>query len=215
MTVTQGIISWAIIAAMLAAGMPANPDAGDADTGTPDTGDIDTGDVESGESGADTGETDTGEPEYYDYHGYNFKIANLMSDDGTDWTVDELNGSIVNDAIYERNRRVEDMYNIYMTEIPATLDDVRGSVLSGEDEYDIVDLGISDLVRLATERMILTNLTSHSHTGTTSLWTVCNSAASTISSPERRICRPTMPRICSRTTSSSPRSMSSATSVSL
>ncbi len=150
MTVTQGIISWAIIAAMLAAGMPANPDAGDTDTGTPDTGDIDTGDVESGESGADTDE-----PEYYDYHGYNFKIANLMSDGGTDWTVDELNGNIVNDAIYARNRRVEDMYNIYMTEIPATLDDVRGSVLSGEDEYDIVDLGISDLVRLATERMIL------------------------------------------------------------
>ncbi len=155
MTVTQGIISWAIIAAMLAAGMPANPDAGDTDTGTPDTGDIDTGDVESGESGADTGETDTDEPEYYDYHGYNFRIANLMSDDGTDWTVDELNGNIVNDAIYARNRRVEDMYNIYMTEIPATLDDVRGSVLSGEDDFDIVDLGISDLVRLATERMIL------------------------------------------------------------
>lgn len=148
MTVTQGIISWAIIAAMLAAGMPANPDAGDTDTGTPDTGDIDTGDVESGESG-------DGELEYYDYHGYNFKIANLMSDGGTDWTVDELNGEVINDAIYERNRRVEDMYNIYMTEVSATLDDVRKSVLSGEDEYDIVDLGISDLVRLATERMIL------------------------------------------------------------
>lgn len=75
MTVTQGIISWAIIAAMLASGTPANPDAGDTDTGTPDTGDIDTGDVESGETGTD-------EPEYYDYHGYNFRIANLMSDGG-------------------------------------------------------------------------------------------------------------------------------------
>ena len=61
-----------------------------------------------------------------------------MSDGGTDWTVDELNGNIVNDAIYARNRRVEDMYNIYMTEVSATLDDVRKSVLSGEDEYDIV-----------------------------------------------------------------------------
>lgn len=148
MTVTQGIISWAIIAAMLAAATPANPDAGDTDTGTPDTGDIDTGDVESGESG-------DGELEYYDYHGYNFRIANLMSDGGTDWTVDELNGNIVNDAIYARNVRVEDMYNIYMTEVSATLDDVRKSVLSGEDEYDIVDLGISDLVRLAAEGMIL------------------------------------------------------------
>ena len=138
MTVTQGVISWAIIVAMLAAGMPANPDTDE--TTNPETG--------------DTTNPDAGAPEYYDYHGYNFKIANLMSDGGTDWTVDELNGNIVNDAIYARNRRVEDMYNIYMTEVFATLDDVRKSVLSGEDEYDIVDLGISDLVRLAAERMI-------------------------------------------------------------
>lgn len=138
MTVTQGVISWAIIVAMLAAGMPANPDTDE--TTNPETG--------------DTTNPDAGAPEYYDYHGYNFKIANLMSDGGTDWTVDELNGNIVNDAIYARNRRVEDMYNIYMTEVSATLDDVRKSVLSGEDEYDIVDLGISDLVRLAAERMI-------------------------------------------------------------
>ena len=143
MTVTQGIISWAIIAAMLAAGMPANPD-----TDEPDN-------TKTGETtNPDAGETGTDEPEYYDYHGYNFRIANLMSDVGTDWTVDEINGEVMNDAIFSRNVRVEDMYNIYMTEVSATLDDVRKSVLSGEDEYDIVDLGISDLVRLAAEGML-------------------------------------------------------------
>lgn len=148
MTVTQGIISWAIIAAMLAAGMPANPDAGDTDTGTPDTGDIDTGDVESGESGADTDE-----PEYYDYHGYNFRIANL-SPDGGRWTADEINGEVLNDALYKSRVWVEDMYNIFTTEFDLTSGDARRSVLSGEDDFDIVNLGISDLVRLATEGML-------------------------------------------------------------
>ena len=95
MTVTQGIISWAIIAAMLAAGMPANPD-----TDEPDN-------TKTGETtNPDAGETGTDEPEYYDYHGYNFRIANLMSDVGTDWTVDEINGEVMNDAIFSRNVRV-------------------------------------------------------------------------------------------------------------
>ena len=53
MTVTQGIISWAIIAAMLAAGMPVNPDTDEPDN--PETGET---------TNPDTGETDTDGPEY-------------------------------------------------------------------------------------------------------------------------------------------------------
>ena len=81
MTTVHGIISWAIIAAMLAA-------AGTPDTDTPD-------------ASAD----ERGDP--VDYNGVRFTIANAAPDElATTWTVVEEVGLILEDTIYKRTLKV-------------------------------------------------------------------------------------------------------------
>lgn len=54
----------------------------------------------------------------------------------------EENGDNVNDAVYRRNRRVEEMYNCVINEhaVRNPLDNLRNLVLAGEDLYDVVML---------------------------------------------------------------------------
>ena len=88
---------------------------------------------------------DPGLPEA-DYGGYEFRILNI--DEDTLWwaiaevDVFEQSGEVVNDAIYARNRNVEDRYNFTLREIrmgEAALNAaIKNSVNSGADEYDLV-----------------------------------------------------------------------------
>ena len=60
------------------------------------------------------------------------------------YALDEATGDIVDDAIYERNQRVEERFNCTITEYDPGLTDwqdhtnfIKTSVMAGEDEYDI------------------------------------------------------------------------------
>ena len=83
MTVTQGILSWAIITSMIAGGIgsqtPENPD-GSVDTPTIDNSVDDLPD--------------------FDFSGKEFRIFNgAAQNENSFWLVDELNGDVVNDAV--------------------------------------------------------------------------------------------------------------------
>ncbi len=129
MTTVHGIISWAIIAAMLAA-------AGTPDTDTPD-------------ASAD----ERGDP--VDYNGVRFTIANAAPDElATTWTVVEEVGLILEDTIYKRTLKVEERHNIAVEEIKSDVDGVRRNILAGERSGDIIDLGAVSAIDLARDGLL-------------------------------------------------------------
>lgn len=77
-----------------------------------------------------------------DFEGYEFTFlnGNVFS-----WftvssvTTDEQNGDTMNDAIYERNRKVEERYNITLSEIPSSSAqaDYLKSVQAGDNAFDV------------------------------------------------------------------------------
>ena len=85
-----------------------------------------------------------------DYGGYKFRILGYESFQGS-WKAAEIseiyaeeeNGDPINDAVYRRNRIVEELYNIEIALVPLSYGD-RGShsgialrpILAGEDAYD-------------------------------------------------------------------------------
>ncbi|MBO5220562.1 MAG: carbohydrate ABC transporter substrate-binding protein [Clostridia bacterium] len=80
-----------------------------------------------------------------DFGGYEFNILGL--DDPTNYiyvqmTAEEMNGDLINDTVFTRNQHVEEDLNIKLNYIGAKINDIaknaRASVLSGNDEYDIV-----------------------------------------------------------------------------
>ena len=88
------------------------------------------------------------------FDGYEFNVL-IRIVDNPDWTewrerdiyAEEENGDPVNDAVYRRNRAVEEKYNFVVKEIPAinNFDTVLSkAVKSGDDTYDIVCSGYKD-----------------------------------------------------------------------
>lgn len=114
------------------------------DTGAPS--DTTTGDSESvSDTTVETTEEriSTGlEPR--DFDGYVFRFSNpsnvTQSWNHMQLTVEEADGDTLNDAIYQRNRAVEERLNIRITEYESSVDksenDMKTSVLSGTDEFD-------------------------------------------------------------------------------
>ncbi len=114
------------------------------------------GDTDSTSAGADTG-NEVSEETTSQYTkddlpaGLNFsgKTINIASSDRSWWvdevTVKDLNGEIVNDAVYNRNLAVEARLNVVINNIKipyadsnsSTVDAVKKSVLSGSGDYDI------------------------------------------------------------------------------
>lgn len=81
-----------------------------------------------------------------DFGGYEFRILNVDKD-SLWWSLAEIdaaeqNGEVVNDAIYMRNRNIEEKYNFIVNEIrmSSSAQDaaLRNSVNSGTDDYDLV-----------------------------------------------------------------------------
>ena len=99
-------------------------------------------------SGGDTTVADDlAPPELPDenYEGYEFRILTRIEGWGIynneNIVVDEENGEILNDAIYTRNRNVEERFNIDMTQITTTKDidsEIKTVVMAGDDAYDLV-----------------------------------------------------------------------------
>jgi len=82
-------------------------------------------------------------PEGIDYGGYEFRVlvnevARFVWGD-VDVIAPEQNGEVINDAVYTRNRFVEETLNIVIkaTETAAVSGDLNKSVMAGEDAYDL------------------------------------------------------------------------------
>ena len=77
-----------------------------------------------------------------DGEGTDFRVLNSTTEWGfyTNLVLDEMTGDILDDAIYIRNRFIEDKFNINIKEIPvnidSTADQLRRSITAGDDEYD-------------------------------------------------------------------------------
>ena len=146
MTLTQGIINWAIVVGLIASGAISFDDIM---SGAYDPTAGDTGTSESGTSESGTAESDSP-----DYDGYAFNIADLTTDDANGWLV-ELNGEVMNDTLVERRRWVEERHNITIDTLVTTSGGLSNAILAGEDIYDLVDLNVSDFVPLAADNMFI------------------------------------------------------------
>jgi len=112
-------------------------------TATGDTTPSDT--TANSESGGGTDELAAPELPDKDYGGYEFKILTQINGWGIynneHFYIEEANGEVLNDAIFERNRRVEDQFGVVITEITSTnpSNDMATAVMAGDDAYDVVN----------------------------------------------------------------------------
>ena len=106
-------------------------------------------------------------PDGLDFGGETITIIIRDGDNGVktgncimEMTVDELNGELLNDAIYNRNLTVSERLNVTLdpyapydwTKYGQTLSEIRASVKAGEDRFDIIaGWNNSDLPSLALE----------------------------------------------------------------
>jgi len=122
-------------------------------------------------SSADTQESNTAEnqttqearikPDLPDvtFKGYEFKIMYRGPDSGV-WECKDVyseaeNGDAINDAVYLRNKTVEDRYNIKIKGIPASYNTIsaagiKKSVQAGSNDYDAIMLRQAELPALVT-----------------------------------------------------------------
>nr|MBQ4319435.1 hypothetical protein [Clostridia bacterium] len=122
---------------------------GAADSGTA------SGDPSLDTTSAASEETTEAEPvnpiEKQDYDGYEFKIFSASRDSDKPDSVDEIwteseNGDLLNDAIYKRNRSVEEAMNVKIAQAvemvrsaknPTMAEDVTNHLLSGDKVFEI------------------------------------------------------------------------------
>jgi len=101
---------------------------------------------------ANTAET---RPEYdlpeKDFGNYNFRIISRSEAANTHWwncdiSADTENGDPINDGVYQRNKKVEERYNIAITNIPDSAVGTKASrsIKSGSDDYDLIVIGLRD-----------------------------------------------------------------------
>ena len=119
---------------------------------------------ESNESGNSNEVEETAERVYpdlesRDFGGYEFSFLTRYWPTTVDWEewnhrdlfAEEVNGDIINDAVYNRNKKIEEKYNITITEVG--VDDfsgtVRKTVNAGDDIYDVVLPHLMEVAALA------------------------------------------------------------------
>lgn len=91
-----------------------------------------------------------------DYEGRTFTILTKSVEQFTDWGEKSIwteaeNGEAVNDAIYQRNRAIEEAYNIVIAEYQSknVVDDSQKSISAGDGAYDVVMPALGDSGTLA------------------------------------------------------------------
>ena len=120
---------------------------------------------------SDTGRAETAEgteagldytaPESADFNGYNFRIAIRDSRNKDHYVMipTEQNGEVINDAVFVRNSRVSESYNITISGVVDTDNDTAGkvktSVLAGDDYCDVALYGMRDHFTHAQEGYLL------------------------------------------------------------
>ena len=149
------IIPFLLLASMLAASCGGGPTVSD------DT--VDTSDSQPEETTAATRLTELGSKNF-ENRKFTIMDANDYPATNIIYPGDSLNGDIINDALYNRNAKIEDLYKIkieyvHMDPAKTGAEAVRQSVLAGDQAYDLINSTIlaSTLSPLSTEG-ILANL---------------------------------------------------------
>ena len=109
------------------------------------------------------------EPEYIypdeDFEGHEFVFLNqaLCSWANRLCVPEETTGDLINDAMFERNSRIAERFNITITEHNVTKDEisslVRNTVMAGDDSYDCALCPIDNLSSLMTDGILVDLLT--------------------------------------------------------
>lgn len=77
-----------------------------------------------------------------DYNGREFRISTRDNWEHSEIYTDEESGDILNDALFQRNRTVEERFGVKIVSLPLNVDDqlgvVRSSILGGSDDFDLV-----------------------------------------------------------------------------
>jgi ABC-type glycerol-3-phosphate transport system substrate-binding protein len=93
-----------------------------------------------------------------DFNGYNFRILSRGPNYNPHWFArdiyaDEVTGDTINDAVYQRNRTIENKYNINIVNIPENGDltaKASKAIKAGDDMFDIMSHGLQHISSLMT-----------------------------------------------------------------
>lgn len=92
-----------------------------------------------------------------DYEGYNFRIYSR----NTVWfhgniTVEELDGEVLNDAIYNRNAAVAQRFNISFTEeLGPDTNKAQNAILADDDAYDMINARCTAALTMAQDGLVV------------------------------------------------------------
>ena len=91
---------------------------------------------------------------------------------GTDAYAEEETGDTINDAVYKRNRTIEEKYNIIIANRPSSdiLPSARKSIASGSDEYDIMMGPLRNFADSLSQEGMLADLKAAPHIDLSKPW---------------------------------------------
>ena len=112
-------------------------------------------DVQSEEEETESGNSIEERPDYElperNLGGYDFRILSRSEAANIHWwnydiSVEEESGDPIDDAVFRRNQKVEELYNINIVNIPnnSVGSTASRSIRAGSDDYDIVVIGLRD-----------------------------------------------------------------------
>ncbi|HHX54452.1 MAG TPA: extracellular solute-binding protein [Clostridiales bacterium] len=95
-----------------------------------------------------------------DYEGYEFNIVTRVPSGTDPWgsgemAVEELNGEVLNDSIAERNRRVEEDYNIRIVQTSSenAAETAKKTIMAGDNVYDLFVADLFNMKKIAEENL--------------------------------------------------------------
>ena len=93
-----------------------------------------------------------------DFGGYEFRVMDRSDEADPNWvTIDVWSegetGDTINDAVYQRNRALEEGMNIIISEnqVKTPYESAKTSIMAGTDEFDVFTDGLSYLATMAVE----------------------------------------------------------------
>ncbi|GHU39293.1 hypothetical protein FACS1894105_13960 [Clostridia bacterium] len=92
-----------------------------------------------------------------DMEGYTFRMYTRFNSSMTGYiNVEEITAEVLDNAIYNRNRRIEERFNMKFTEIlnEGNTDNARTAVLAGDDSYDMISTRIPAAYQYAYEGLL-------------------------------------------------------------
>ncbi len=144
--ILTAILLMAMLCSMALTGCSSSTDDGGASTSSSDTTQL---------TGLAT-EPPYGGIEQADYDGYEFRIFTNRNSDNSKVDVEEVTGDLMNDAVYERNRKIEADYNITikLTHDESLHTNLPTYVQANEDFADLTFLSVSRIFPFAQEGYI-------------------------------------------------------------